>query len=373
MTSHMDEPHVPTFRQHDLARLRLASQRLVGEPFARPADVVGWLGAVQSQDYAGAKWALAQRCEGATSASLDDDFAAGRFLRTHVLRPTWHFVTPADLRGLLVLTAPRVRAASAGRSRDLGLDEATYVRSNAAIAAALRDGAQLTRPELGQALADAGIPPDGQRLPYLLMRAELDAVICSGARRGKHHTYALFDTRVPPAPAPDREVLLAGLARRYFTSHGPSTPHDFAWWSGLTIADARAGIALNGAALAREEVEGRAFWYDPQSTPPRGRTPVVHLLPNYDELTVAYRDHGPSFHPDVRGRGPGDLLANVIAVDGLVVGGWRRTLTKRAVIIDVTWCLPLEEAAEAGLAAAAERFGAFLGLPVVFHGLTTYG
>ena len=93
----------------DILRARFANQHLARPRLTDPVEMVAHLGAVQAQDYPAAKWALAQRLHGATDASLDAAFNAGAILRTHVLRPTWHFVAPADIRWLLALTAPRIK------------------------------------------------------------------------------------------------------------------------------------------------------------------------------------------------------------------------------------------------------------------------
>ena len=198
----------------DVARARLHSQRLVGAPLATPEEVVGWLGAVQAQDYAGAKWAVAQRAAGCSDADVEQACRDGRILRTHVLRPTWHFVLPDDMRWMLALTAPRVRAAMAYYDRKLGLDEAVFRRTQALLAKALVGGQARTREELARTLAAAGIEASGQRLGHIMMRAELDALVVSGPRRGKQFTYALLDERAPPrARAPPRPRRGAGRAR----------------------------------------------------------------------------------------------------------------------------------------------------------------
>src|SRR5436190_10253869 len=228
----------------DIAHRRMRNQRLVGAPFATPDEAVGLLVAVQSQDYAGAKWAVGQRVRGATDAALERAFDSGAILRTHVLRPTWHFVTPADIRWLLKLTAPRVSAAMAYYNRKFELDARTFRRSQSLLAKALEGGRHLTREELTQVLERAGIGCKELRPTLLMMQAELDAVITSGPRRGKQFTYALLDERAPPEKTLARDEGLAVLALRYFASHGPAQIRDFAWWSGLTIADAKAGVAM---------------------------------------------------------------------------------------------------------------------------------
>ena len=208
---------------------RLRAQRLTGAGFARPEDVVGWLGAVQAQDYGPAKWSLGARVAGATDAQVERAFAAGAILRTHVLRPTWHFVLPADIRWLLTATAPRIRVRDARRYAQLGLDDDTLRRSAGALDAALRGGNQLTRREAAAVLTAAGIGVEGQRLPYLLMAAELDALICSGPRRGKQHTYMLLEERAPgrARPAAPRGAGGAGAAvlRRSRAGDGQGLRH----------------------------------------------------------------------------------------------------------------------------------------------------
>jgi hypothetical protein len=203
----------------------------------------------------------------ATDDVVEKAFAEGSILRTHVLRPTWHFVAPADIRWMLELTAPRVKSAIGFNCRRMSMDDAIFARSRKVLVAALRGGRQLTRDALRRAIQRAGIATDDVRLVLILMRAELDGVICSGARIGKQFTYALLDERVPRTKALTRDAALAELTRRYFTSRGPATVQDFVWWSGLTVADARAGIEMTGRRLVREVIDGTACWRS--SPPPR--------------------------------------------------------------------------------------------------------
>ncbi len=235
----------------DLLARRLKNQRLSQTSFRKPEDVVAWLGAVQAQEYPGARWALGLRAKGLTDAAVERAFDDGRILRTHVMRPTWHFVTPADIRWLLALTSPRVHAASAYIYRQTGLDPAGLKRSRVIFERALRDRVHLTRAELGAALARGGLVAAGLRLASFVMHAELEGVICSGPRRGKQFTYALLDERAPGARTLDRDQSLAEIVRRFFTSHGPATVRDFVWWSGLTVRDAQAGIEMVKPPLAR--------------------------------------------------------------------------------------------------------------------------
>jgi len=350
----------------EFASLRLRNQRLSNPTFKHPQEVVQWLGAVQAQDYPGAKWAIAQRARGLTDAVIDQALAEGTILRTHLLRPTWHFVTPADIRWMLKLTAPRVHAASAFMYRQLGLDNAVFNRSNAALAKALDGGQQLTRPELGSVLKHAGIVAEGQRLSYLMMRAELDGVICSGGRRGKQFTYALLDDRALKASAFDREQALTELSTRYFTSRGPASLKDFVWWSGLTTADAKAGIELSSSQLVREEIDDQDFWLSRSSPPAPKPSPAAYLLSTYDEYWMGYKSRGvavDAVHAEKIVRG--NTFSSTILLDGRVVGTWKRTINKDTVGIQIDLFAPLAKRGKQAFAAAAERYGRFLGLPVV--------
>src|SRR5262245_46773541 len=199
----------------EIVRRRLFNHSLSITRFEKPEDVVKWLGAVQAQDYSGAKWALGLRATGLKDVAIERAFNAGKILRTHLMRPTWHFVTPADIRWLLALTAPRVNAVSASYYRKFELDDNIFFRSNDALAKALQGNNQLTREVLRFVLQQAGIIAKGIRFAYLLMRAELDGVICSGARRGKQFTYALLEERAPGVKRPKRDEALAELTRRY--------------------------------------------------------------------------------------------------------------------------------------------------------------
>jgi len=356
-----------------IAARRLHAQRLTGDPFTSAVDVVRWLGAVQSQDYPGARWALGQRTRGATEAELDRLFDQGAILRTHAMRPTWHFVLPQDIRWLLELTGPRVRDGLAGRYRQLEIDDRVGARAGAAFAGALAGGRHLTRPELGEVLRAAGISPDGQRLPHLLMGAELDRLITSGPRRGKQLTYALLEERAPRAPALDRTEALAELTRRYFRSHGPAQVQDFVWWSGLTMADARSGVALAGADLDHQVIEDKDYWFDAEAGPAPEAGGAAHLLPNFDEYIVAYRDRAVVVQPD-RPFDPaifsfGSILSNVVIVEGRVRGAWRRTVTRGAVRVEVRLLDRLDPPEAAAVEEAARRLGRFLECPVELAGL----
>ncbi len=347
-----------TLRAGRLHRQHLAKPRL------SPADVVAAFGAIQAQEYAFAKWALGLRAPGTTDAEIEQLIADGAILRTHPLRLTHHFVAPADIRWLLALLAPRMIQRHAKRWRDLGLDDRTFGKSQAAIARALEGGKQLTRPELTTVLSRAGISPEGQRTPHILARAELAGLICSGARRGNQITFALLEERVAKVKALTREASLAELARRYFTTRGPATVQDFMWWSALTAAEAREAIALAGDALVEEVHAGTRYWHG-ASVSAKRVAPVAYLLPTYDEYMVAYRDRRAIGTPPKQARNFGEstLLGPSIVIAGEVVGSWSRSTARNKLAIELRPWRRLTRGERDLVERAADRYAAFVGLP----------
>ena len=342
-----------------LAPLRMRSQRLWGTRFETPREVVRWLAALQAQEFSLAKWSVAQRTRGARRASkadVEQALADGVIVRTHVLRPTWHFVLGEDIRWLLKVTAPRVHALNAYYDRQHEIDKKLVTTSNSAIAKALQGGAHLTRRELAAALKRAGIRAQGNRLAYIVMRAELDAIVCSGAMRGKQHTYALLDERAPQAKTLEHDAALAELTRRYFTSRGPATLNDFLRWSSLTAAEGREGLELVADDLESQVVDGRTYWFGPGSRVARSSSkPVVDLVQGYDEIIMSYREtRDASFTPGDRS------LMHAVLLDGRLVGHWKPTAQRNSVRIETVLKRALTRVEAKALAAAVSLTAAWI-------------
>ena len=365
-----------------VVRLRLSSQLLRGPAAPSPEEALRKLLAVQAQEFPYARWSLAQRTEvNATAAQVEAAVADGRILRTHILRPTWHFVHRDDLRWLLALSAPRLHQGNAGMYRRTGIDAAAAARSGEVLAGAVAGGNHLTREQLAATLQDAGFAGKGLELAYLIMHAEISGVLVSGtpvrSRGGAlKQTYALFDERVPAGPGvpPTRPEALAELARRYFTSRGPATVKDCADWSGLTMADVREGLHLaieaDPEVLGTAVIDGVVFYYGAvpgTSGPDSGLR--IDLIQCYDEYVMGYSvsrhylgGSAPAFPAD------GSLL-HVVLLGGRIVGSWRHTLFPGRCELDIRLFDPGEPVPGSPLANAVEeavdRYGAFLGTPAV--------
>ena len=350
----------------DIASYRLHNQHLSQADLHSPAEVVSWFGAVQSQDFAGAKWAIGLRTNGLSETDVERAFTDGSILRTHILRPTWHFVTPTDIRWMLALTAPRVRALLAYNDRRLELNRGIINKSNKVLTKILQGGNQLTRLELATTLQSQGINTDELRLAHLMIHAELDAVVCNGARRGKQFTYALLEERAPQNKTLEHQEAVVELARRYFRSHGPAALKDFVWWSGLSVADARLGIEAIKPEFDHEIRNAETYWFTGTYSKDKKRGSKAYFLPNYDEYTVGYTDRSAIFDTshinklDARGS---VLAQHVILTEGQIVSTWKRTLKKNTVEIEVRAFRELRKSEMKAVIQAAERYALFLDLP----------
>ncbi|HEX5603197.1 MAG TPA: winged helix DNA-binding domain-containing protein [Pyrinomonadaceae bacterium] len=336
----------------DLVGPRLQNQRLSAPDFRKPVDVVRWFGAVQSQDFEAAKWALALRMQSATNAAIEEAFNRGAILRTHVMRPTWHFVTRDDIRWLLELTAPGVNVRCGSGYRMFELDSTVFKRSHKMLERALRDGKHLSRSELRRRLNESGVEAnDTVRMGHILIRAELDRVVCSGPRIGRQLTYALFDERVPATKAIDRDEALAKLTRLYFRSHGPATLQDFVWWSGLTTADAKRGLEL--VRLEKLTIGEKVYW-SIRSNEALGHSPyTAHLLPVFDEYFVAYKDREIVFGSQ-DGMSTWDTLGPAIVINGVAAGTWNKKS------VEVKFTRALKKTERAAIAQATTRYAEFI-------------
>jgi hypothetical protein len=340
----------------DIARTRAAAQRLSAPAAWTAGRLVAWLGAVQAQDYPIAKWSIAQRLATAVNADVEDAVAAGVILRTHVLRPTWHFVARDDLRWMQALTGPRVLALMGHYDRRNGVDGALVTRSRRIIAAAIARRGHLTRREIAAALTDARIRTTPWLVGQLLIHAELRAVVCSGAPRDGHQTYALVDERAPRASTLTRDEAIAELTRRYIQSHGPATAKDYQWWSGLSAADAKRGLDMVGRALACMHVDGRTY-YAGAAGAARAAGRLAQIIQPFDEFVVAYSESRDAADESgaARAKAGGLLLRGVIA-DGQLIARWNVAGSRGSRTIALEPFRRLSSAERAAAKNAAARF-----------------
>ncbi|MDE3056958.1 MAG: AlkZ family DNA glycosylase [Bacteroidota bacterium] len=334
--------------------------------FKSVKELVAWMGAMQAQDYPMAKWAVGARLPHSTDTMIEAALNRGEILRTHVMRPTWHFVSADDIYWMLELTAPQIRASMKFREKWLGLTSAIVAKSNRVIEKALNPDRHLTREELITELNRAKIRTDEYRSGHLLMRAELDGLICSGRTNGKKQTYALLEQRAPKKETPSREESLKKIAQKYFSSHAPATIEDFSWWSGLSVTDTKNALEMVKSKFISETINGNTFWLSNSFPIPQNKSSLF-LLPAYDEFLISYADRSASIaakHQTVSVSSNG-IFRPPIVIDGRVTGLWKRALEKEKLTIETTLFRAHSKKEQQSIQHAAEALGKFWGMKEV--------
>lgn len=346
----------------DIARTRLHNQHIAGNTCTTPQEVVSWLGAMQAQDYTMAKWGIGIRLPGITEAEVEQAVTDGKIIRTHILRPTWHFVAAGDIRWMIGLSARKLSNSLKTMNHKLELTEPVLNKCSKLIEKALAGNRHLTRPELMALLERNKIATDDLRSSHIMFAAELSGLVCNGPRRGKQHTYALLEERVPAAAAIKREEAIALLTRRYFTSHGPATLADFAWWANLTGKEIRQGLDANKDHLFSEMIGGQEYWQAFTAGPVSNSRNTVHLLPAFDEFMVSYKDRSASLNPAL---GSAVITANgifkpMILSKGKIIGSWKRTPQKEVMVVEPDFFSPELSLTQRALQPALKAFSSFL-------------
>ena len=349
----------------NIAISRLCSQQLASSIFKRPEEVVAWFGGVQAQDYSGAKWAVGQRLKKCIDADIERALTEKKIVRTWAMRGTFHFVAASDIRWILALLAPRIIERNARRYRELELDEETLMESNEVLKNALQDGSHLNRRELLAILQKKGVSTEGQRAHYILQRASLDGLICQEVMHTNNNPIYMSMDELPETKILTRHEALAELTKRYFTSHGPATLQDFVWWSGLLTKDAKAGMGSIESSLTSETIDGKTYWYSPSKQDIEFSSPTAHLLPSFDEYIVGYKDRSASLEKmHSKKKNIENIMYPTIALDGQIVGTWKRKFKGNEVIMDLKPFTAFNPAENEALDAAVHSFGEFLKMSV---------
>jgi hypothetical protein len=351
----------------EIGKIRAVNQQIVSTAFATVKEVVGWMGAMQAQDFAMAKWAAGVRLPVSTQADVETAINNAEILRTHILRPTWHFVSADDIYWMLDLTAPQIRAAVKTRFRELDLTEALFAKSNRIIEDALLASKQLSRAELVTELRNGGIATDENRASHILFRAELDKLICSGAINKGMHCYALLEERVPRTKQLNKSESLAKLAKKFFESHGPAMLQDFAWWSGLSAHDAKQALESVKSNLNSEVILGQTFWFSNSlADSSQVSDEIAYLLPAFDEYIISYKDRSAVLLHENQSHAisSNGIFRPVILLNGVVIGLWKRTLKKDKIVVEIVPFEQPDNKTRELIEKAALQFGRFIQLNV---------
>lgn len=346
----------------DISSLRLQSQQLAGTIFTKPHELVHWMGAMQAQDYNMSKWAIGIRIPGSTDEAIEKEISDGKIIRTHVLRPTWHLVSPTDIHWMLELTAPHIKAIAKSRDKELDLTEKLYTKCNSLLEKILAGHKHLTRDEVMLELSRHKIVADGVRAAHLMIRAELEGIVCSGKLKGKTHTYTLLDERVKKSKKITREEALAKLAFIYFSSHGPATLKDFSWWSGLSLTDSKNALEGIKSKLVEEKIGDERYWLPNTSKVLPSKITSAHFLPAFDEFIISYKDRTAALaleHQPLAFTSNG-IFRPILLVDGQGIGIWNRTVKKEVVQIEANFFKAPAKATRLLLEKEATGYGLFL-------------
>ncbi|MDP4239393.1 MAG: winged helix DNA-binding domain-containing protein [Bacteroidota bacterium] len=344
----------------EIATLRIRNQQIEGSEFQTVKELVSWMGAMQAQDFAMVKWAVGLRMPHSTEKIIDTAYNQGEIIRTHLMRPTWHLVAADDIYWMLELTAPRIKPLLKARDKQLELDELIYAKSNRMLEKVLANGQCLTREELVREYDRVHIRTDENRLSHLMLRAELDGVVCSGPLKATKLTYSLLCDRVPAGKVLTRDEALAELATRYFKSHSPATLRDFVWWSGLSVTDARK--AMDMIRFSSVAIGTDTYWLSNSfSNVPSGK-PSIHLLPAYDEFLIGYTDRRAALATvhNKKAISENGIFRPVILVNGLVTGLWKRNTKKDMVKIETNHFQIHDEEILIAIDKESTRYGLFL-------------
>lgn len=348
----------------EISQFRLVNQKIASTQFKTANEVVSWMGAMQAQDYTMAKWAIGIRLLNPANDDIERSIDNGEIIRTHLMRPTWHFVSADDIYWILELSAPKILTSVKSRNVHLELSETIFKKTNRIIEKALTTEPNLTREELAREIHKAKIPTDNNRLSHILFTAELNGIICSGRKKGGKLTYALLSERVPEKKVYTRDEAMATLAKRYFISHCPATEKDFMWWSGLSATEAKKALESVKSGFISETIGSDKYWMTELFSKTRGKKTSLYLLPAYDEYLISYKDRSaslPLLH-NKRTVSSNGIFYPVILHNGQVIGVWKRLTKGERVIIEPKFFYPPDKLIADLLYKEVHRYGKFLKL-----------
>ncbi|MGE8342438.1 MAG: winged helix DNA-binding domain-containing protein [Flavobacterium sp.] len=352
----------------EISHYRMASQKLYQENQCSPQEIVKHFGAMQAQDYAMAKWAIGSRCS-SSEKEIEEAINSAQIIRTHILRPTWHFVSPDDIYWMLELSSPQVKRLFATMAKQHGFDEKKFDQVNAAIEKLLAGNDHLTREEIMQELNIQ--KKTGDLSPVIvMMNAELDGLVCNGKMKGKQITYTLLEERVSkPKTKLSTEEALAKLALRYFESHGPATVYDFSWWSGFPATICKKTINAIELRLENITIDNQQYWFKQGLRDEENFRESLHFLPAFDEILISYKTRDVSFNTEHQSKvfTNNGIFKPIILENGKVIGIWKRTIKKDHAKIETEFFNETESSKKEILFEGIKAFETYLETKVVIE------
>jgi hypothetical protein len=348
--------------QDNISILRSVNQQIVDPKFSAAKEIAFWMGALQAQDYQMSKWAFGSRLQNSTETDINKEIDSGGIIRTHLMRPTWHFVSSEDIRWILELTAPRIKSSMKTRDKQLELTESIYLKCNTIIERSLKKEMHLTREELISELRKAKIDVDNNRAAHILLRAELDGLVCSGKQKGQKPTYTILAEWAKENNKYYRDEALRELARRYFISHGPASIQDFTWWSGLTSTDSKLALELSKSSLISETIKDQTYWFADSFNNASIKSDEILFLPAFDEFMISYTDRSASLPLlNKNAISANGIFYPIIVVKGKVTGLWKRNIKKDKANIEIRLFKPGRTSSEITYKKALTKYSNFIG------------
>lgn len=323
----------------DILNIRLYNQLLSIHNLKEPQEIVAYMGAMQSQSLDLAKWAIGVRLENKTVKDIDEALNSGKVIRTHILRPTWHFVSAEDIHWMYDLSNPRLKPIYQYYTKQLKIDEKLIYNSIPSLVKMLEGNKHLTKEEIADIFASQNIIFDIKFLSQIINYAEMEGLVVNGCVRGKQQTFTLLEEFVPRKETISKEEALERLARRFFTSHSPATLQDFAWWSGLSLTECKQALGFIKHDFVCETINGRDFWMKNDiKIPPTDKDSAL-LLPPFDEFVVSYKDRSEMIEDVHYGKvmTKNGLFSPTIMLNGEIVGSWKKTTVKGAPKVELSF------------------------------------
>lgn len=323
----------------ELLHIRLYNQLLTTHELKETQEIVAWMGAMQAQMLDLARWAIGTRLENKTVKDIDEALNTGKVIRTHILRPTWHFVSAEDIHWMYDLSNARLKPVYQSYAKQSGADIAFINRTIPLLEKALLDGKHLTKTEISEVLQTQSITLDTTHLNMLIHFAEMEGIVVNGRLNGNKQTYTLLGEWAPRKHTLSKEEALERLARRFFTSHAPATINDFAWWSGLSLTECKQAIELIKGDFVSETINSRTFWMKKDLKVPPTSEHSALLLPPFDEFVVSYKDRSELIadHHYSKVMTKNGIFSPTLMLNGEIIGSWKKTIKKGVPQIELSY------------------------------------
>lgn len=349
--------------KQEAIQIRMLNQQLLSPLYERPEDIVAWQGAMQAQDYNYFRWAIGIRQRTPQLVGLQEAFAKAELLRLHLLRCTVQVVSQTDIGWLLPLCKERnLRTLQSWhKSINVSFSESYFEEITRAMQELLAGGKSLPKKVIAERLTSLGFLLDDRLLTSLLVRMEIEGLLCSGEMQGREATWALLSERVPTICSLTPDEALKQLALKYFRSHSPASLEDFVWWSGLPKAQCRKALTLIANEIEETKVEEETMYLYHNTPDCSDYAGMVLLLPPYDEYLIGYKSRWVALEKKHTAKAHNNfgIFKPVILHEGRVVGNWKASIDKQGENLTIDFFAEKSKIGKQSLQGAVNQFVEF--------------